>query len=210
MAEDMERVEFDFSDGALEDTLNKLESMLSSGHWSSRGINWEDKQTAGLFLWLLQSGGITVYKRPYRRRDDPSPELRDRAAQLSMLMHKQFPSQTLIDIADIFSDYEYEPGRLEFNSLFFPKLKAFVRCGGIPADRLMGLLEWDGCDMVLLFPDFHGENFFYAFCRAMPREEYLNAIRDMEDERLAEVSDRLRRMERSGMYAQVPNIPTDD
>ena len=174
-----ERIPFDFSgDGSIE-SAERLEGILRSGHWSDRGPNYEDERTR-LLLRLLHTGGIAVYKRSYIQRMDASLELMNRTREMNWYMRKRHVSQTLIDIANIFTAYEYDAGRTAYNSLFFPELKAFVRCGGISPDKLFELLEQDGCDMVMLFPDAYGEDFFYTFSLAMPREEFLRKLEEMQ------------------------------
>jgi len=147
----IEQIKFDFSgDGGLEN-LKVLEDILHSGHWSDKPLNYEDERTI-LLMQLLQNGGIAVYKRGYEQKEVTS-EIRRRAEEINIYMKKRYVSGTLLDIAGIFLVHEYDKSKTEFNSLFFPELKAFVRCGGLPAYKLIGLLEQDGCEAVFLFPD---------------------------------------------------------
>ena len=198
-----ERIPFDFSgDGSLE-SAERLEGILCSGHWSDMGPNYEDERTR-LLLRLLHTGGIAVYKRSYIQRMDASLELMNRTRKMNWYMRKRHVSQTLIDIANIFTAYEYDAGRTTYNSLFFPELKAFVRCGGISPDKLFELLEQDGCDMVMLFPDAYEEDFFYTFSLAMPREEFLRKLEEMQ-ENIAEVIRKVN--EKLGMaFPSIPNV----
>jgi len=203
---DVERIEFDFSGDGFLESSERLERILRSGHWSDIGPNYEDERTR-LLLRLLDIGGIVVYKRIYNKRTDASPELRRRAGEISLFMHKEYAGQTLIDIAGIFSDYEYDAGRTTYNSLFFPELKAFVRCGGLSPEKLFELLEQDGCDAVMLFPEAYGEDFFYAFSRAMPRENFLNALEEMQGNILEAMHEALRRAEKNGSLPSFPVFP---
>lgn len=181
---DAKRITFDLSGDDSLASAKRLEGILSSGHWSDKGVNYEDERTM-LLLRLLHIGGIAVYKRTYIQKTGASLDLNRRAMEMNWCMHKRQVSQTLIDIADIFSAYEYDAGKTTYNSLFFPALKTFVRCGGISPDKLFELLEQDGCDMVMLFPDAYGEDFFYTFSLAMPRAEFLRALAGLQDKIMA-------------------------
>jgi len=201
-----ERVPFDFSGDKGLEAAGRLEDILCSGHWSDRGPNYKDERTR-LLIRLLHIGGIAVYKRIYNRRTDASPELRRRAGEISLFMHKEYAGQTLIDIADIFSAYEYDAGRTVYNSLFFPELKVYVRCGGLAPDKLFEFLEQDGCDTVMLFPDAYGEDFFYAFVRVMPREDFLSALEEMRENILEAMHEALRKAEKNGSLPSFPVFP---
>ncbi len=204
--ENIERIPFDFSGEAAMENLTMLEDMLSSGHWSTRYLNYRDGRTA-LLMRLLHIRGISVFKRAYTPNKDVSEELRNKARIISGIMHKQSVGQTLIDIASIFADRQYDVSKTVFNSLFFPELKAFVRCGGIPPDRLLDLLERDGCDKVFLFPDAYGEDYYYAFIRSMPLKDFLKAIEEERAEVLAAMSEALRRVEYDGV---IPTVWQDE
>lgn len=207
MAE-IERIPFEFNgDGILTDA-EKLESILCSGHWSDRSLNYEDERTK-LLLRLLQIGGIAVYKRAYTQKEG-TPEIRRRANELNMILRKRHISQTLLDIAGIFFSHEYDGRRTEYNSLFFPELKAYVRCGGLPPDRLLELLEQDGCEAVMLFSDFRtdGEDVFYAFMLAMPKEMFLDALGEVR-ERIMEVLREITRKMEERSSRNTPSVRPD-
>lgn len=209
---DVERVQFDFSVDKGMDSADRLEDILCSGSFYDRGLNYKDERTL-LLLRLLGSGGIAVYKRVYTRRTDTSPEIRRRAEEINITMRKRYVTQPLLDIADIFSAYEHDGTRTVYNSLFLPELKAYIRCGGLPPDRLLEMLEQDGCDMVLLFPDAQSVDgdFFYAFSRAMPREAFTDALADMNERILAAMHEATRKWEeQSGIkFPTLPDLETE-
>jgi hypothetical protein len=192
--EDIQRVPFDFSvNGGLDD-LNKLEGILCSGHWSDKALNYEDEHTI-LLIRLLQTGGIAVYRRGYAQKED-SPEIRRCAGEINAFMNKRYVSQTLLDIAGIFLTHEYDGGKTEYNSLFFPELKAFVRCGGLPPNRLIELLERDGCEAVFLFPDYTPDDgdAFFAFMLVMPKEMLLEELGQMRERTMEAMHEAARRV----------------
>ena len=208
----LERVSFDFSEGGGLGAVKHLEGILRSGHWSDRGLNYEDEQTM-LLLRLLRIGGIAVYKRGYSRKAD-SPELRRRAEDINMFMNKRHVGQTLLDIAGIFSEYEFDGRRTEFNSLFFPELKAFVRYDGLPPERLLELLEKDGCEMVIHFPETSAgeDDVFYAFMLAMPKALFLEELEKTNERIMESIHDALQKAnEKMGdIFPQISIWPEDE
>jgi len=206
MAE-IERIPFEFNgDGILADA-EKLEGILCSGHWSDRTLNYKDERTK-LLLRLLQIGGVAVYKREYTPMTDASPEIRRRANELNMFMNKRNVSQMLLDIANIFFSHEYDGAKTIYNALFFPALKAYVRCGGLPPDRLLELLEQDGCEAVMLFPDIRAdagdEDIFYIFMLAMPKDMYLDTLGEMREQIAKTIYEAMRKMEEKKEHITPP------
>lgn len=179
MAE-IERIPFDFSGDGCFAEMNKLDGIMCSNHWSSRTLRYNDERTI-LLMRLLEIGGIAVYKCGYIRKTE-TPEIRSRANDFNMFMNKRYVGQTLKDIAAIFFNQEYDARRTTYNCLFFPELKAFVRYDGLPPDRLLELLEQEGCEAVMLFSDGcvdNEEDAFYSFTLAMPKDKFLNTLDEL-------------------------------
>ena len=178
--EGFERVDFDFSgEGGLA-AIRQLEDILSSGHWSDRPLDYNDERTM-LLLRLIRFGDIVVYKREFTYlylAEDEMPDLWRRAEDMNMFINKRYEGGIMLVIADIFSGYKYEMHKTEYNSLFFPDLKAYVRSGGLPPDRLFGLLERDGCENVFLFPgnSTDKDNVYFAFALAIPKAQFLEEL----------------------------------
>jgi len=169
-------VTFDFSlDGGF-DAVKCLEVILRSNHWSDSPLDLEDEMTM-LLLKLIRFGDIEVYKRVYSPATE-TPELRRHAQEINFVIKKRHISRALLDIADIFSGYEFDRQKTEFNSLFFPELKAYVRHGGLPPDRLLELLERDGCEKVYLFPNTYAdnENAYFVFILACSKKHFLKEL----------------------------------
>ena len=188
----IERIDLDFSiDGRLE-ALKTIEDILRSGHWSDVPLDYQDEWTM-LLLRMLRVSGITVFRHFYTRQEETS-EIMRRAYDINMSMNKRSISQTLLDIAGIFFANEYDVSKTEYNSLFFPKLKAFVRYGGISPERLLRLLERDGCDTVFIFSDSHtfAGIAFHALKLAMTKKEFLAEYRKINERIWDAISDAVR------------------
>ena len=208
---DMEQIPFDFSvESAVLDSMRTLEDIMCSGHWSDRTLNYNDEHTI-LLLRLLDIGGVRVYKRGYSRQTD-SPEIRRRAGDINMFMNKRYVGRTLLDIAGIFLEYEYDARRTIYNSLFFPELKAYVRCGGLPPNRLLEFFAQDGCDMVLLFHDEQSDEgyCFHVFTLAMPKELFLEDLDRMRERINSALHEAMRKMEEHDDRVIPPVIPWPD
>jgi len=179
--EGFDRVDFQFSTGSGLTAVKHLEEILSSGHWSEKPLSVEDEMTM-LLIKSIRFGDIAVYKRIYHH-SVKTPELLQRAQEINMFINKRHINSTIIDIADIFSGYSYNSRRTEFNSLFYPELKAYVRHGGLPPDRMLELLESDGCEVVFLFPNACAdeESVYYAFVLTLPKERFLEELDKISD-----------------------------
>ena len=192
------RVEFDFSvDGGLA-AVNQLEDIISSGHWSDRSLDYNDERTM-LLLKMLRFGYIAVYSRsfsPITESEAEAPELWRHARDMNLFVNKRYDGGILLDIADVFSEYEYDKNKTEFNSLFYPELNAYVRSGGLPPYRLLELLERDGCDKIFLFPgnSTDKDDVYYLFALAVPKKRFLDELEKMNErimETMFEVSRRI-------------------
>jgi hypothetical protein len=167
-----ERVDFDFSMDGGHKALKMLDDILHSGHWSNVPLSYEDEWTM-LLLRMLRVGSIEV-NRHFYASTEATPKTNQRAYEMNMHMNKRSISQTLLDIADIFCNHEHDARRKAHNSLYFPELKAYLRYGGINPERLLDLLERDGCETVFLFSDAYDDNrnVYYAFTLAIPKTEF--------------------------------------
>lgn len=179
--EGFERVDLDFSINGGLAAVKYLEDILSSGHWSDRPLDLNDEWTM-LLLRLIRFGDIAVFKRVYAPKK-ATPELMRRAHDLNMFIKKRHDGGILIDVANIFAGFEYDGRKTEYNSLFFPELKAYVRCGGIPPDRLLELLWQEGCETVFLFPVRYAEydDAYFAFTLTEPKGQFLEEVEKTHD-----------------------------
>lgn len=167
----MEQITFDFSgDGALA-ALDRLDDILSSGHWTWRHLDYEVDSTA-LLIRLLQQNGIGLYRTPYAHKEFAaySEETRRRAQRYADILHKRDYGASLLHAAELFGEGAPEYPQTVNSALFFPGKKAYVRTGGITPEKLLELLERGDCGMVLLFPMYESD-VFYAFVRNMTRDE---------------------------------------
>jgi hypothetical protein len=167
-----ERVDFDFSMDGGHKALKMLDDILHSGHWSNVPLSYEDEWTM-LLLRMLRVRSIEVYRHFYVRNEATS-KTKQCAYEMNMHMNKRSISRTLLDIADIFCNHEHDASKKAYNSLYFPELKAYLRYGGINPERLLDLMERDGCDTIFLFSDANDDsrNTYYAFTLAIPKAEF--------------------------------------
>ena len=205
-----ERIPFDFTGAAGSADIDKLEDILRAGHWSSSGLItgllYKNEPTL-LLLDLLQTGGVALYKCEYSSQDDISPEIRQRAEDFNTQMNKRDIGYPLLDIARLFHEHEFDRSKTVYNSLFFPELNAYVRCGSIAPDRLIEMLERDGCDKVILFPSakYEGESFYHIFMRAMPRDSFMDALEAMRERTLSAMREALQRAEERVTFPSFPS-----
>lgn len=177
----MEQIPFDFSgDGAL-DSLNRLDDILNTGHWTDRGLNPGIDMTA-LLLRLLQQNGIGVYKMPYEHKGtEYSEETWQRARHYAGIVRKRDDGISLLPAAELFGEAAPDYSMTANGALFFPGKKAYVRAGGIKPEKLLELLEREGSGMVLLFPAVERDA-YYAFVRNMTRGELHTALEQIRED----------------------------
>ena len=206
-----ERIPFDFTGDAGVASLDKLEDIMRAGHWGSSGLMFgliEKSEPVLLLLRLLEIGGIALYKRDYVPQEEISPEIRQRAEDYNVYMRKRDVRQPLLDIASLFYENEFDGSKTVFNSLFFPAMRAFVRCGSLTPEKLFEMLERDGCDRVLLFSgeQYEGEYCCHEFLRAMPRHDFMNALEAMRKRTLSAMHEAICRAEAQGIFPSLPVI----
>lgn len=173
---DFEKIAFDFNKESALASAERLESILSSDHWSDHGLDYSNLWTRLLFQ-LLQIGGIAIYQHRYTPVEE-TPKLRRSADTLNIWLCKRTVDQTLLYMADFFSKNELEPQKGIYNAPFFPALRVYARYGELPPERVFDFLVEKDCDGILLFhPTYSNDDpVFHAITRVMPKELLIGEI----------------------------------
>ena len=182
-----ERVEFDFSVDGGKAALKQLQGILGSKSLQIDNMEYIDERTL-LFLKLVRFGDIGIYRKVYKKREE-TPELREYASELNWHFRKREVSGVIIDIASLMYGHFYDVQRTEFNSLYFPGNKTYVRCGGISLERLIGFFERVWCDQVSIFPDRYkgDEGFFHTIKPEIPKEQFLKELMVTQERMMAQM-----------------------
>ena len=166
-----EQVLFDFNNRYAESLSVLADDILFA---SGREHFPMDDPSADLLLELLQSQQIGVFAQKYTLEKDAPAGYNQKINELADLVGKRTPG--LIGQAlHIYKDLEPQKRRNEYNTLYYPDLKAYVRFGNLRPVKLLDMLAEDNCDGVILFRDCvdsDTEDRFFLFMLGMPQPEY--------------------------------------
>jgi hypothetical protein len=191
------RVTFDFQNQWSE-SLEKLEQILCSSHWTGR-LNITDDRV-NFLLDLVGSGAIAVYECLYERQT-ASSEIEAHAQDFASMMRKQYVTPAVTDMAVLFVNETAETVRDFRNVIHLPERRVFTKSNGMEPSQLMELLEREDCDAVLLFPDFPlcETRALYAYSLGVSRGEYNHLLEEFRDWQMQEMA---AATERANEYAK--------
>ena len=199
-------VDFDFSADHYKQAVDKLDHILSADGWGRYGLLYDQDETI-LLTRLLHLGGIAVYEHTFPYKRDYTQEVRQRADLLGSLMRKRGVSEALLEMAELFPQ-EHDVKETYNKAVYFPELRAYVRCSGLSPEYLLELFERDGCDKVIVFPGWwlsDDESEYYVFELVMPRETFLTVFEAMRNKRFERLSEAIRNLPDS----VIPSPPPD-
>lgn len=175
----------------------KLEYILNTGHWTWHGLRPENKMDS-ILVYLVKSGGVEIYRKEYPCKGikDVSEEVWRSARMMSGLARKRDTyGGDSINAAYIFREYEYDPPMSKHGALFYPELRAYLRCGGLVTERVLELLETEGCDSLIVLPaisNSYPNEEVYTLHRTIPRENLASAMDNIRTQRQEEMLEAMR------------------
>ena len=204
----MEQIILDFEKNGIQ-AYNRLDSILFSSGWNHLPFTQElsDMETKLLFP-LVSSNLLRIFEHCYAPNHDHSAEVLRKADYLAALLHKRNRSQSLCDLQEIFAKYEPDltQPRIRCNALFYPELKAYIRCGDLFPQKLFELLEDEDCETIILFPDTcfsDTESAYYTIECTLPKKKLFEVLEKMKIEALTEAANAI---EQANLYSNI--IPT--
>ena len=93
-----------------------------------------------------------------------------------------------LNAVDYFSEHEADTEKTDNGALFYPAVKAYVRCGDLSPKNLFELLRKDGCERVIIFGNGLRQNSeepweeFHVFIMQAPKSYILERLNKMEEE----------------------------
>ncbi|MDL2232013.1 hypothetical protein LJC63_00340 [Ruminococcaceae bacterium OttesenSCG-928-L11] len=191
------RIHFDFEGEHRRKSIEMLEYILCSSHWSGGSLPIEDEYI-GVLMYLLHHGSMEVYERSYPASSrEFSMEAWQRDQHFACMLGKREATTATREIMERFSKPDLR--KKIHNALFYPEERAYIRCNGFPAERLFECFEDEECDKVIVFPEWvgpDGDNVFYTFqcadgVRRSKLREVLDLIRERRLDRMREISARM-------------------
>jgi hypothetical protein len=143
-----------------------------------------------LLIDLLQQQYIHVHAQKYLLTKEPTPEDHRVAEQLASLINKSYTG-SIVHALRIYGGHEPQNRRNEYNALFYPALKAYVRFGDLYPKKLLAMLGEGQCDGVMLFrdcADSSTEDRFFSFALGIPKADYLTLIEQVQAQRAEEMA----------------------
>ena len=183
-----EPVAFDFNlNGRWQESLDLLDSEIMFA--SVRG-HYPITDPDGQFLiGLLKRQYIRVHAQKYSLKEEFTPEEDQTARHFAMSLNKR-SSGAIEHALRIYSKYEPLDRRNEYNALFYPALKFYVRFGALHPTKLLAMLEEERCDGVVLFRDCvdsSTEDRFFLFTLGIPKANFLSLMAQEQEQRMEEL-----------------------
>jgi hypothetical protein len=182
----MEQISFKFNKDGLK-AFDRLNNILFTSGWNSLHFHEEliDEETKLLFS-LLQHNVIKVFECIYETKYDFPEEFMRNANLIACVLRKR----NVYNALDIFSNYAPDLSQTENNALFFPDIKAFIRCGDLTPAKMFGLFEKADCKMIILFQDAcisEKESAYYIFECTIPNQVLNDLLQKMHDKRMVQM-----------------------
>lgn len=178
----------DFGGDILE-AVEKLESVLCNTPWYQRLNIYDDTPNeTKLLIRLLRERAIVIGEVYYTPLEKITDEVREKAEEYLDYLYKKNADSDLLNIAGLYLNHEIEKPPSDRNALFFPHIKAYIRCGDLRPEKLFQLLQKDGCERVIVFngaqPDENSpEEAFYSFEMQAPKSYIIEQLAELQEER---------------------------
>ena len=160
-----------------------------------------------LLLFLLQYDYVKVFECTYTPKQDFSEESMRHANYVADVLRKRSAHRSLYDALDIFSSYAPDLSHSKKGFLFYPDLKAYIRCGDLTPKKLLELFETEDCEKVILFPDASisdTEDVYFTFECILPKETLNELQKKMQEDRMTLI---LQQTEASNDGIHFPTVP---
>ena len=199
----------DFSSDATE-AIRKLESILYTSGWKHYIIVDPETPSEDMLLYsLIRERAVDVGEVYYTYTNDFTEELRNKAYGYFHRLKKREMDNIYLNAINHFSKHEPDIEKTCNGALFYPAINAYVRCGDLSPEKLIELIQKDGCERVIVFGNGlrldreQPWEVFHSFEMNAPKEYILQKIEEMQEERLQKLHDAL---EKSGANEVFKNI----
>jgi predicted N-acetyltransferase YhbS/uncharacterized protein YdhG (YjbR/CyaY superfamily) len=174
------RIVFDF-DGDLNGSLERLEQIICSSYWAS-GLNVVTDERYALLAKFVKLGVIIIDECEYEL-SIPSPDSKD-VGLLTDLLGKHHASRDIQDMAVVFVGEPFESAAHYRNTVYLPKLKAYVRADGMKPENIAEMLASDECDKIIIFPMYPLDEkiAYYELSLAGSKEKFADVMKLIEEE----------------------------
>ena len=183
LIEKPEQVLFDFASRYSESMATLDNDILFTSPWGHYPLN---DPNGDLLLELLHHQKIMVYSQKYPLERDFSAEDHRKANELADLVGKR-NTASILQAVRIYDKREPLKQRNEYNALYYPDLKAYVRFGILHPEKLLDMLNQDNTNAVILFRDCvdsDTEDRFFIFMRRIQLSEYRAIMENAKEKQI--------------------------
>ena len=187
-----EPVAFDFDlNGRWQESLDLLDSEIM---FASVRENYPITDPDGqLLIGLLRRQYIRVHAQKYSLSKKFTPEEDQAARHFAMSLNKR-GSGAIQHALRIYGKHEPLARRNEYNALFYPAIKLYVRFGALYPAKLLAMLGEGQCNGVALFrdcADSYTEDRFFLFTLGIAKADFLALMEQEQAKRTEELAQAL-------------------
>jgi len=120
---------------------------------------------------------------------ETTPEEHNEARHYATMVGKRYTG-SVIQALRIYGNHEPLDRSNEYNALYYPALKAYVRFGDLYPSKLLAMLEEDQCNGVTLFrdcADSNTEDRFFIFTLGISKADFLALMERKREQRAEEL-----------------------
>lgn len=187
----MRQILFDFDKDSVS-VFDALDGILFSSGRQSLSIDPEYAGETRLLFTLLQRGAVKIYECDCLYKTKFPKDFQREAHKIANILQKRSVTNPLYNALHMLSDYEPDLQRTLGNALYYPELRAYLRCGDLSPEKLFALLGAGECDRIILFhdtapaetPPLPNMEPYYVIQSDIPGEKIAECLREAKTESL--------------------------
>jgi len=170
--------------------LAKLDFIMCASPWSQHPI-YELHETK-LLIDMICKKEIIIKEIYYPSLMDITQESINKATNYLRYLNNRKEVSTILESVHLFSKYEINVKLTDKLALYYPDIKAFVRCGDLDTKRFFELLEKEHCERIIIFngksPEQNNlkEDVFYLFEMEAPKNHISKRFKEFRKKQLEE------------------------
>ena len=171
--------------GDVNEIIDTLEFIMFSSPWNKHKLH--ELYETGLLVYLLRENSIIIKEMYYSAVFDLTEESIDKATKYLQYLHKKKDLNTIIESVQLLLEYEIDISLTNKLALYYPAIKAYVRCGDLDAKQFFEFLEQEHYERIIIFnglcPDNNNSNeeVFYLFEITASKEYILEKLKNFRE-----------------------------
>lgn len=133
--------------------FDTLDGILYSSGRKGLSIDLGYAEETQLLFALLRCEVMKIYECDCLYKIEFTEDFRREANKTANLLQKRSVTHPLYNALLMLSEYAPDLQRTLHNALYYPELRAYLRCGDLSPETLFELLGTGDCDKIILFHD---------------------------------------------------------